>query len=304
MVKGVHMKPDRKIKAEKPSPKIKAVKETRRTPLKSNGKHPLVSYEHIPIGIVECSPEGKYIEVNEEFCRITGYTRSMLLRRDIKALTHEDDYAIDIKLHHQLVVGQIPFYRLEKRYVRKDGENIWVELTRSLVRNADGKPLYTIGVVLDISERKQVERVLRESVERLRLATGAAQMFTWEWDFQTNSYILEDNFEKVLGFSAGLLPKNKLETLWALSPEEDIRHISEEFENAVTYQRIYMPCPTACSIRKTIRLYGSRSAQKLFMTMKGIRNGCLVWRRILPRARRFRMRLRSSHACRPKTPTP
>ena len=222
------MKMDRKIKAVKGPPKAKAAR--------TNGKHPLVAYEHIPVGIVEASLDGKYMDVNEEFCRILGYSRRELLRRGIKDCTHEDDYAIDARLNELLIAGKIPFYKIEKRYVRKDGGIIWVELTRSLVCDEKGEPLYTVGVVLDISDRKDVERVLRESVERLRLATGAAQMFMWEWDFKDRSYVIADNFEQVLGFSGGLLPRNKFETLWALSPREDVDRISQEFESAVEDQ--------------------------------------------------------------------
>src|SRR5215211_822510 len=227
------MKVDRKPKAEKSPPAVKAVKGARRAAPRTNGKHPLAAYEHIPIGIVEASLDGNYIEVNEEFCRILGYSRNELLRLGIKDCTHEDDYAIDIKLHEQLVAGKIPFYRLEERFMCKDGGVIWVELTRTIVYDSEEKPLYTVGVVLDISDRKDVERVLRDSAERLRLATGAAHMFMWQWDFQNQSYILADNFEQVLGFSAGLLPRNNFETLLALSPEEDLRRLSEAFEKAV-----------------------------------------------------------------------
>jgi PAS domain S-box-containing protein len=230
------MKVERKTKAAKNPPAVKTVKSGRRASPKTNGKHPLLAYEHIPIGIVEVSLDGKYMDVNEEFCRILGYSRQELLRLGIKACTHEDDYAIDAKLYEQLITEKIPFYRMEKRYLRKGGGEIWVELTRTLVCDEKGKPRYSVGVVLDISDRKDVERVLRDSVERLRLATGAAQIFMWEWDFQTQSYTLDDNFEQVLGFSAGLLPRNKFETIWALSPQEDVQRISESFEKAVENQ--------------------------------------------------------------------
>ncbi|HEU4746471.1 MAG TPA: PAS domain S-box protein, partial [Anaerolineales bacterium] len=231
------MKTDRKPKAEKSPPNVKAARQAKRAVPKTNGKHPLAAYEHIPVGIVESSLDGRYMDVNEEFCRILGYSRRELLRRGIKDCTHEDDYAIDSRLYEQLIAGKLPFYRIEKRYWRKDGGAIWVELTRSLVRDENGTPLYTVGVVLDASDRKHVEKVLRESVERLHLATGAARMFMWEWDFESQSYTIADNFEQVLGFSGGLLPKNKFETLWALSPKEDVESITQAFESAVENQR-------------------------------------------------------------------
>jgi len=230
------MKTAPKNKAEKSSLKLKAGTKVRRAaskPAPSNGKHPPTTYEHAPIGIVECSLDGKYINVNEEFCRITGYEKQELLKRGIKDITHEDEAPIDIKLHQKLIAGDIPFYRLEKRYVRKEGGIIWAELTRSVVHDADGKALYTIGVVLDISERKHVERVLRDSSERLRLATETARMFTWELDFKTQIYTLADNFVQVLGFSAGLLPKNSVETVYKLTPAEDIQIVLDLSAKAI-----------------------------------------------------------------------
>jgi PAS domain S-box-containing protein len=231
------MKTKRQTKMEPASDKPKAAKKARNSASKSalgtNGKNPLVSYEHAPIGIVECSLEGRHINVNEEFCHLLGYGKEELIGKGLKEVTHEDDYPIDVKLHQQLVEGKIPFYRLEKRYIHRDGGIIWVELTRSVVRDAAGTPLYTIGVVLDISERKQVERVLRDSSERLRLATEAAQMFMWELDLRNRVYTFADNFEKVLGFSAGLLPKNSVETFERLSPAEDVQAFWDAVAKAI-----------------------------------------------------------------------
>lgn len=226
------MKVDRKPKAEKSPPAAKTVKKPRRAAPKTNAEHPLGSYEHIPIGIVECSPDARYVNVNEEFCRISGYERQELLTLGIKDITHEDDCMFDINLHERLVAGGIPFYKIEKRIKRKDGSDVWVELTRSVVRGARGKVLYTIGAVLDISDRKDVERVLRESVERLRLATGAAKMFMWEWDLQSQIYTADDNFEKVLGFS-GLLPKDTVESVQRLMPAEDRQALNEAVAKAI-----------------------------------------------------------------------
>ncbi|MGB8983755.1 MAG: PAS domain S-box protein [Anaerolineales bacterium] len=185
------------------------------------------------MGIVAASPDGRYIDVNEEFCRILGYPKKELLRLSVSDCTHEDDYAMDSRLHEQLVSGKIPFYELEKRFVRKDGQIVWVELTRSIVRDAKGKALYTVGAVMDISDRKHVERVLRESAESLRLATEAARMFKWELDLQKQLFTFADNFEHVLGFSAGLLPQNNLETVLKLSPAEDIQEVWKAIDKAV-----------------------------------------------------------------------
>src|SRR5438874_10799427 len=119
------------------------------------------TYERAPIGIVESSPEGKYVGANEEFCRSLGYRKEELMQRGIKDVTHKEDYSREIKLHRQLVAGEIPFYEIEKRFVRKDGAIIWVQILRSLVRHADGTPLYTIGAVRDVTEHKAAEEKVK-----------------------------------------------------------------------------------------------------------------------------------------------
>ena len=125
--------------------------------------HMIELYENAPIGIAECSLDGKYINVNKEFCRITDYKKEELLRLDIHDLTLPADSERETDVYKDLVSGTLPFYNIEQRYVRRNGVMIWVGIIRSLVRDDDGKPLYTIGVVLDISHRRAVQEILRKS---------------------------------------------------------------------------------------------------------------------------------------------
>src|SRR6476659_5833682 len=108
------MKTKRQTKLGPDSDKPRIAKKVRRSVAKSssgtNGKNPPATYEHAPIGIVECSPDGNHINVNEEFCHLLGYEKEELIGKSLKEITHEDDYPIDIKLHQQLVAGKIPFY--------------------------------------------------------------------------------------------------------------------------------------------------------------------------------------------------
>jgi PAS domain S-box-containing protein len=117
-------------------------------------------YEHLPMGVVEVSRDDRFLSVNAEFCRLLGYERQELLLLGIEDVTHKDDYPTEVQLLDQLLTGKIPFYKLEKRFIRKDGQIISTELTRSMVPAARGKPAHTIGVVLDIAERQRAEGIL------------------------------------------------------------------------------------------------------------------------------------------------
>ena len=142
-----------------------------------NAKHQQIINQHLPIGIVEASLEGKYLNVNEEFCGMLGYEREELLQRGIKEVTDEEDFHVDSKLHGQLIAGEITYYKIEKRFVRKDGQVIWADLTRCLIRDAGGNALYTVGMVLDITERHRAEEaLLRARTKAERTADRIARL--------------------------------------------------------------------------------------------------------------------------------
>ncbi|HUE97951.1 MAG TPA: PAS domain S-box protein [Anaerolineales bacterium] len=146
----------------------KSGKENKETAVGREGNHRIEIFEHAPIGIVECSLDGRYTNVNEEFCRITGYKKDELLTLDIHDLTNATDLARETDIYKELASGSLPFYNIEQRYIRRNGVMIWVGIIRSLVRDDDGKPLFTIGVVLDISHRRAVQEILRKSEAALQ----------------------------------------------------------------------------------------------------------------------------------------
>lgn len=161
----------------------------------------LATYQHAPVGIVECSPHAQYISVNDEFCRMLAYERQELLTRGIRDVTHPEDVASDLSQHQQLIEGEIALYKIEKRFIRKDGEINWAEVTRSAVHSADGKALYTIGVVLDITERKHAERALREKDEQLRRVTEITPVLLSECSRDLRYLFVNRATAEFLGFS-------------------------------------------------------------------------------------------------------
>jgi PAS domain S-box-containing protein len=112
--------------------------------------------------------DGRYLSVNDTFCQITGYTREELLGRGFIDITHPDDRDENAGAFDRLVRGEITGFRLEKRYVRKDGEIIWVQVDVSLVRDATGSPLHSVCLIQDITVRRRAEQALRMSEEALR----------------------------------------------------------------------------------------------------------------------------------------
>lgn len=111
------------------------------------------AFDFVPVGMAIFAPDGRYLQVNDAFCRLTGYSREQLLGMTFLALTHPDDRKSNIALEGDLRSGAVPFATFEKRYLHADGHSVWVSVSASLVRDGDGNVLYGVSQVQDISDR-------------------------------------------------------------------------------------------------------------------------------------------------------
>ena len=143
------------------------------------------TFEQAAVGISHNALDGRWLRVNQKLCEIIGYSREELLEKTFQDVTHPHDLDADLEKLHQLLDGNIETYSMEKRYTKKDGSIIWINLTVSLVREPSGEPKYFIAVIEDISERKWAEEAIREvrEAERQRIAydlhDGALQDLTY-----------------------------------------------------------------------------------------------------------------------------
>ncbi len=135
------------------------------------------TFENAAVGIGHRHLDGRFLRVNQKFCTILGYPRDELLQRTGQEITHPDDLDAGVDLAEALLRGESPGFTLEKRYVRRDGSPVWVELSVSLQRDGAGKPDYFIGIVQDISNRKRLEGELRQAKEAAEAANRAKDEF-------------------------------------------------------------------------------------------------------------------------------
>ena len=116
------------------------------------------------IGMASADPQtGQWLRVNPRMCAITGYSAAEMLRMKIPEITHPDDRQKDWEEFQRVVRGEAPDYRLEKRYLRKDGTVAWVNVNMTVILDATGRPRRTMATIEDITGRKQLEQALRES---------------------------------------------------------------------------------------------------------------------------------------------
>lgn len=120
-------------------------------------------FENAAIGIAQVSISGHFLQINREFCRIIGYTQEEVLAQHFtfQQITLPEDLPADILNVEQLLHGNSDKYVTEKRYIHKNGEVVWVNLSVQLLRNHHGAPLYFISAAQDIGDRKLAEEELK-----------------------------------------------------------------------------------------------------------------------------------------------
>jgi len=131
------------------------------------------------IGMAVVSPEGRFLAGNDAFSKFIGYTEEQLLARTVQSVTHPEDWPMFSQKLRQALADGACFQGVEKRCLHKNGQVLWGECSASLIRDIHGNPKYFVAEVLDITERKQTGRTLRESEERFRLVANSAPVLIW-----------------------------------------------------------------------------------------------------------------------------
>ncbi|ABA22384.1 multi-sensor hybrid histidine kinase [Trichormus variabilis ATCC 29413] len=122
-------------------------------------------FDQAAVGITLVTLDGQFLQNNPALCDITGYSSEELSQMKFPEITHPDDVEADWAYAKQVLAKEINGYSLEKRYLRKDGTTVWVNLTASAVWNEQGEPKYALGIIEDINERKQAEAAQNFLVE-------------------------------------------------------------------------------------------------------------------------------------------
>jgi len=114
-------------------------------------------YAGAPIGVTLVTPDGHNVQSNPAFEEMLGYTSEELASMTIRDYTHADDVERNLDLFNDMMAGNRDFFRLEKRYFRKDGELVWGQVAAALHRDVEGRPKFAISMVENITERKLAE---------------------------------------------------------------------------------------------------------------------------------------------------
>ena len=175
--------------------------------LTASQKKFLETFEHAAAGITHVGLGGELLSVNQTFCQMVGYSADELRHLTFQDITHPDDIGGDVGLLHEAVAGLRTQYSLEKRYIHRDGHQVWAQLTVALMRTPQGKPDYFISVVQDISAVKATQEALHTSELLMQQAQAVGGLLTWEADIATHRFHTFGNLHRWLG-----LPSNQFGT--------------------------------------------------------------------------------------------
>ena len=164
------------------------------------------TFDQAAVGLAHVDTNGRFLRVNQELCRIVGYSEAELLERTFQDITHPDDLQADLEFVRQTLANERQTYSMEKRYYHKNGSLVWVNLTVALVRQPGGEPKYFIAAIKDISLRKEAETALQNSELRYRAVSELASDFAFAMQVQADGSVLTewvtDAFQRITGYSA------------------------------------------------------------------------------------------------------
>ena len=176
--------------------------------------------EFAATGFALTTLDGVIIEANACLCQLLGYQREELLGKMAPELSHPEDLEQAQTSLRQLQNGEIDHYTFEKRYLRKGGLAVWVNVRVSVLRYANGHPYELIIQVDDISERKAADEALRDQANRLRLALSIAHAGAWEWHLDGTEHWWTEEVYHIIGCQRSETIPSQAVWMQAVHPED------------------------------------------------------------------------------------
>jgi PAS domain S-box-containing protein len=185
--------------------------------LRASEKRFRLMFQHSASGMALVSPDFRFLQVNDAFCRMLGYTESALLGKTFQEVTFPGDRPMSNELVRRVLSGEMEGFQFEKRYLHKDGTVVWGLVSSALIRDAQNKPLHFVTLIQDFTQRMRAEETLRESEAKYRLiATNTADVIA-VMDMDLRCTFISPNIERLRGFTAAEAMGQSLEQV--ITPE-------------------------------------------------------------------------------------
>nr|WP_242876220.1 PAS domain S-box protein [Desulfosporosinus hippei] len=210
------------------------------------------AFENAAVGMAIVTIEGRFIRANGPYCKMVGYTDEELHDTKFLRLTHPDDIERNREEVNQLLKGEIPSFHIEKRYIHKQGNMIWVQVNTSLLRDKEGTPQYFIAQAQDITSRitaanemnQMNSELLEQRIEAERQREEALEANKHKSQFlATMSHELRTPLNSIIGFTnrvlkkcAKVLPRTQFENLEIVRDEAE--HLLKLIDSVLDYSKV------------------------------------------------------------------
>ncbi len=192
-------------------------------------------FEQSTAGIAIASADGRFIDANQAICDMLGYTRAELLLMTVLDVTQPDDRELSFQRDRPVLNGKQDAYRLEKRFRHKAGHTVWADLSSNVIRDDIGNIRYAIGVVVDITRRKQAEEELKTSERKFRNIAESIPGLVLKYK------VNPDKSDELLYISKGVediygIPQDKaadaVRLLWERVHPDDLQALTESVKRS------------------------------------------------------------------------
>ncbi|HZX31094.1 MAG TPA: PAS domain S-box protein [Rhodocyclaceae bacterium] len=165
-------------------------------------------FDHAPIGMALTALDGQVVEANESLCKLLGYTHDQLLGVRFQDITHPDDLDAHAGSFQDMAAGKLDTYRVERRYVHKDGTPVWTLLGVSLQRDTRGQPRRFLFQIVDIGAIKAAQEALAASEVRLQRVLEGSNDGFWDRHIPSGTTTFSPRWATMLGYeSSEIIPE-------------------------------------------------------------------------------------------------
>ena len=176
----------------------------------------------VGVGIIETST-GKYVSANDKQCKILGYSHEETLQLNYMSITHPDDLLVDLNNIEKLKRGEIDKFRMEKRYIHKNGNIVWVVLNVYPLWAKGEQSNFHVAICEDISEIKLAEKELKEKTHLLSESQRIAHIGSYTWDIKTGEIQWSNECYRLYGVSRETFTVTAESGITCIHPEDQAK---------------------------------------------------------------------------------